>query len=224
MKDLIELLPYSSITIIGGSMTKKNPSGRIIPYWNETTSKGSATYDIYSKLLMERVVFLNGTVASGMSEDIIAQLLLLDNQNSKPISMYIDSPGGSVIAGLKIIDTMNYIKAPVHTIVTGMAASMGFMILSSGEPGHRYALPNAQIMAHMVSSGAGGHIKDMEISLAHSKLLNDKLMKMIAQNVGMDEQKLRKAIDRDLWLQPEEALKFGKKGVIDHVIKSKKGK
>lgn len=205
-------------------MSKKTPNNRIIPYWNETTSKGSATYDIYSKLLMQRVVFLNGVVATGMAEDIMAQLLLLDNQNSKPISLYIDSPGGSVIAGLKIIDTMNYIKAPVHTIVTGMAASMGFMILSSGEPGHRYALPNAQIKAHMVSSGTGGHIKDMEISFEHSKLLNDKLMKMISHNIGMDEQKLRKAIDRDLWLQPEEALKFGKKGVIDQIIKSKKGK
>lgn len=187
---------------------------RIIPTHYDS-NKGM---DIYSRLLDKRVIFVTGEIETDMAEDIVAQLLLLDQDGKGDINMYIDSPGGCVISGLKIIDTMRFIKAKVNTIVTGMAASMGFVILSSGNPGHRYALPNAQIMAHMVSSGARGHIRDMEISFEHSKLLNEKLLTIMADNVGMEKEELRKRIDRDVWLQADEALKFGTKGVIDKIV------
>jgi ATP-dependent Clp protease protease subunit len=194
----------------------------IIPTVFEITTQGVRSYDIYSRLLNDRVIFVNGEVEENMAANIVAQMLFLESEDpDSDIYLYINSPGGSVIDGLSIMDTMKFIKPDVCTVVTGMAASMGFAILSHGAKGKRYALPNAQIMAHMVSSGAGGHIKDMEKSYEHSKYINELLMSIMAENIGMDKDKLKKEIDRDKWLNSEQALKFGKLGVIDKVIASR---
>lgn len=192
---------------------------RVIPSVYEYTENGVRSYDIYSRLLKERIIFVNGEIESGMAEDIVAQLLFLEAEDSEePLFLQIDSPGGCVISGLKIIDTMNFINNKVATIATGMAASMGFALLTSGEPGMRYALPNAQIMAHRVSSGAQGVIQDMEISFAHSKYLDNLLAEMIADNVGLTKEKYLGLVDRDKWLTSKDAIKFGKKGAIDKII------
>jgi len=188
---------------------------RIIP---SVQDEGKYMFDIYSRLLKERIIFVQGVIESSMADDIVAQLLFLEAESEDPIHLYIDSPGGSVIAGLKVIDCMNYIKPKVGTLATGMAASMGFAILSSGERGMRMALPNAQLMAHRVSSGCRGVIQDMEVSFDHSKKLDTLLADMISNNVGMNKDKYLKLVDRDLWMTSAEAVKFGKHGVVDKVI------
>ncbi len=190
-----------------------------IPTIYEDNHKGRRAYDLFSKLLEQRIIFVTGEVRTEMANLIVAQLLYLESVDNKlPIFLYINSPGGSVIDGLEIIDTMNFIKPKVGTICTGMAASMGFAILSSGEKGMRYSLPNTSLMAHRVSSGARGVIQDMEVSFEHSKFLDTKLANMISTNIGMDTKKYLKAVDRDKWLTPEEGLTFGVRGVIDHIV------
>ena len=170
-------------------------------------------------LLKERIIFVHGTVEEHMATSIVAQLLFLESENpDADIQMYIHSPGGCVHSGLQIIDTMEYIKPKVSTIVTGLAASMGAAILSAGEPGKRFALKNAQIMVHQVSSGTRGHVEDQLKSLEHTQRLNDLLMEMIANNIGMTSKKLLEEANRDKWLNAEEALKFGRKGLIDSII------
>lgn len=194
----------------------------IIPTVFEATSKGVRSYDIYSRLLNERIIFVSGEIEERMASNIVAQLLFLEAEDpNKDIYLYINSPGGSVIDGLSIIDTMNLIKPDVSTIVTGMAASMGFAILSSGAKGKRFALPHSQIMAHMVSSGAVGHVLDMERSYEHSKYLNDLLLNMLADNIGMKVSKFKRDVERDKWMSSEEALTYGTKGVIDKIIKNR---
>ena len=150
-----------------------------------------------------------------MASNICAQLLFLNSEDSeKPIELHIDSPGGSVIAGLRIIDTMNAIQAPVATIACGMAASMGFMILINGQKGLRFSLPHAQIMMHAVSAGTQGTIHNMEVDLAHSKLLNDLLMKQIAEKTKMSLKTVHEKSKLDYWLQAEDAKRLG---VIDDI-------
>lgn len=192
----------------------------LVPTVIEKTTGGERAFDIYSRLLNDRIIFVNGQVEENMATSIVAQLLHLEsNDPEKEIYMYIHSPGGCVHSGLQIIDTMKYIKPEIVTIVTGVAASMGFMIASSGTKGKRFALPHAQLMAHQVSSGTSGHVVDQEIRLAHSIKLNKILMTMIADNCGKTYEEVIEACNRDCWLGAKEAIKFG---AIDKVQTKRK--
>lgn len=191
----------------------------IAPYVIETDEKGKEKeYHLSSRLLKDRIIMISGEVNEDMAYIVQGQLLHLASISDEIITMHINSPGGSCIDGLSIIDTMNYIKPKVATLVTGMAASMGAAILSSGEPGMRYALPNAQIMVHQVSSGARGHVEDMRLSYEHSAYINTLLMGMIAENCGMSHKKILELADRDKWLTAKDGLTFGKKGIIDKIV------
>ncbi len=191
----------------------------LIPMVIEQTGRGERSYDIYSRLLKDRVIFLSGEVEDNMANLIVAQLLFLEAEDpKKDIHLYINSPGGSVSAGLAIYDTMNFIKCDVSTICAGEACSMGAFLLSSGAPGKRFALPNADIMVHQVSSGTRGHVEDQRLRLEHTIKLNAKLGRIEAENCGLTADEYMKLIDRDLWLSAEEAAKIGTKGLIDKVI------
>lgn len=191
----------------------------IIPTVWEFTKDGARGSDIFSKLLEKRIIMVTGVVDEQMATLVTSQLLYLESVDAeKDIWMYINSPGGSCIDGLQIIDTMNFIKPKVGTLVTGLAASMGFALLSSGEKGMRYALPNAQIMAHRVSSGTRGHIEDMRISFQHSEHVDKVLTRIITKNIGMSEKKYLDHVLRDKWFTSEEALQFGTHGIIDKIV------
>lgn len=188
----------------------------LIPSVLERTSDGERSFDLYSRLLRDRVIFLNGEVNEHQSQILIAQLLFLESEDKdKDICLYINSPGGCVHSGLAIYDTMNFIKPDVSTVCTGMAASMGAFLLSSGAKGKRFALPNAEIMIHQVSSGTKGHVEDQIIALEHSIKLNEKLTRIEAENCGKTPEELLSHINRDKWLGSEEAMEFG---LIDKVI------
>lgn len=192
------------------------PSNALIPMVVEQTSRGERSFDIFSRLLRERVVFVNGPVEDGMASLITAQLLFLESENpNKPISMYINSPGGVITAGMAIHDTMQYIKPKVATICMGQAASMGSFLLAAGEPGMRSALPNSRIMVHQPSGGARGMASDIEIQareiLRIRKRLNDHYVRYTNQPL----EAIEKAMDRDTFLEADEALAFG---LIDKVI------
>lgn len=192
----------------------------LVPTVIEKSGRGERAFDIYSRLLKDRVIFVNGQVEERMATSIVAQLLHLESESpDKDIYLYIHSPGGCVHSGLQIIDTMRYIKPNIVTIVTGMAASMGFMIASSGTKGKRFALPHAQLMAHQVSSGTSGHVVDQEIRLAHSIKLNKILMGMIADNCGKTYEEVMEVCNRDYWLGAEEAITFG---AIDEIQTKRK--
>lgn len=195
---------------------EKYPSNFVIPSVFEVTDKGARSYDIYSKLLEQRIIFLNGEVREENCNLIVASLLYLDSISSDDIYLYINSPGGSCSAGLQIIDTVGIIKSEVSTIVTGLAASMGFAIASSGKKGKRFALPSAQFMAHQVSSGARGNIQDMEISMKQSKHVNNLLTDLISANMGISRASYLRKVQRDWWMTPNEAIKFG---VIDAIVR-----
>jgi ATP-dependent Clp protease protease subunit len=188
------------------------------PYVIEEVNGKEREYHITSRLLKDRIIMVSGVVDEDMAYILTAQLLHLAAQSDDDITMYINSPGGSVIDGLAIIDTMNLIKPDVSTVVTGMAASMGFAILSSGAKGKRFALQNSQIMCHQVSSGTRGHVEDMKISYEHSAYLNELLGKMIAKNIGMKYDTYMQKVHRDVWLTSEQAMSFGTKGVIDNIL------
>ncbi|MGF0040180.1 ATP-dependent Clp endopeptidase proteolytic subunit ClpP [Peptoniphilaceae bacterium SGI.131] len=192
----------------------------LVPTVIETTNRGERAYDIYSRLLNERIIFVSGEIENHMADLIVAQLLYLESVDpNKDIQLYINSPGGSVYAGMAIYDTMNYIKPDVSTICMGMAASMGAFLLSSGAKGKRYALPNADIMIHQPLGGAQGQATD--ISIAAEKILKTKesLNRILAQNTGQDIEKIRRDTDRDHWLTAEDAVSYG---LIDKVIESHK--
>ncbi len=193
----------------------------LIPTVIEKNSEGERSFDIYSRLLRDRIIFLHGEVETGMADTIVAQLLLLEAEDpNKDIVIYINSPGGEVMAGLAIANTMNYIKCDIRTVAMGMACSMGCFLLSQGTPGKRCALEDAQIMAHQVSSGTQGKIHDMKRSFEHSIKLNDKLMrKMAARSNGkITQEELAKMCEEDVWMEPEEALEYG---FIDEIIKER---
>ena len=190
----------------------------LIPTVIDKDNGRERAFDIYSRMLKDRIIFMTGQVEEDMATSIVAQLLLLEAEDQdRDIILYIHSPGGCVHSGLQIIDTMNYIKPDVVTVVTGMAASMGAAVLSCGTPGKRFALPHAQIMVHQVSSGTQGHVEDQRIRLEHSLKLNDLLGNMIAKNVGLTTKQYMEHVSRDKWLGAQEALKFGKKGIIDDI-------
>ena len=178
----------------------------------EQTSRGERSYDLYSRLMKERIVFLTGTVETNMCNILIAQMLFLEAENAEqPISMYINSGGGSVYDGLGVYDVMQYIKAPVHTYVTGMAASMGSFLAQAGEPGHRYLMPRSITMIHQPSSGTRGKISDMEIDLIESLRIKKEMTELYVQHnsVGTPYEKFEQLMDRDKWLTAPQALELG---------------
>ena len=189
----------------------------LVPTVVEETNRGERAYDIYSRLLKERVVFMGDQVTPETANIVIAQLLHLAYEDSKKdIKLYINSPGGSVYDGLAIIDTMNYIEPDVQTIGIGLQASMGAMLLSSGAKGKRFALPNARIMIHQPSSGTEGKITDQEIALKEGVYIKKVLIDIMAKNTGKSAKEIERAMDRDYWMSAEEARAFG---IIDEVIK-----
>ena len=188
----------------------------LVPYVIEQTSRGERSYDIYSRLLKDRIIFLGEEVNDTSASIVIAQLLFLESEDpSKDISLYINSPGGSVTAGLGIYDTMQYIKCDVSTICCGMAASMGAFLLAGGAKGKRFALPNAEIMIHQPSGGAKGQATEIEIAANHILQTKKKLNSIMAENCGKTVEELTAATDRDNWLTAQEALEFG---LVDKVI------
>lgn len=189
----------------------------LVPTVLEKTSEGERAFDIYSRLLNERVIFLGEDVNEHTANLVVAQLLHLAYVDSeKDIKLYINSPGGSVYDGLAIYDTIQYIKPDVQTIGIGLQASMGAFLLSSGTKGKRFALPNSRIMIHQPSSGTRGKITDQEIMLKESVLLKQKLNEILARNTDQKLSKIEKDVDRDYWMSAEEAVKYG---IIDEVIK-----
>lgn len=189
----------------------------LVPTVVEETNRGERAYDIYSRLLNDRIVFLGEEVNSATANIVIAQLLFLANEDPKrDIKLYINSPGGSVYDGMAIIDTMNYIKPDVQTIGIGLQASMGAMLLSCGAKGKRFVLPNARIMIHQPSSGTEGKITDQEIALKEGIFLKKKLAEIFAENTGKDLAQVEKDMDRDYWMSAEEAKAYG---IVDEIIK-----
>lgn len=181
----------------------------------DKTDNGERQYDIYSRLLEDRIIFLTDEITDYTANSIVAQLIYLEAKDSeKDICMYINSPGGSVSAGLAIYDTMQYIKCDVSTICIGMAASMGAFLLSAGAKGKRYALPNSEIMIHQPLGGAKGQASDIEIAANHIKRTKEKLTKILAQNSNQPYEKVLKDTDRDNFLSAEEALEYG---LIDQI-------
>lgn len=188
----------------------------VVPYVVEQTGKGERSYDIYSRLLEDRVIFLTGEINDAVADTVVAQLIYLEGKDpNKDISLYINSPGGSVTAGLAIYDTMNFIKCDVSTICIGLAASMGAFLLSSGTKGKRYALPNSEIMIHQPLGGAQGQASDIKIQAEHIIKTKYRLNKILAENSGKPIEQLEKDTDRDNYLSAEEAKEYG---LIDEVI------
>lgn len=189
----------------------------LIPTVIEKTSRGERAYDIYSRLLKDRIIFLGGPIDDALANTIIAQLLFLASEdNTKDIQLYINSPGGSVTAGLAIYDTMNYIKPDVSTICVGMAASMGAFLLSSGEKGKRFCLPNSEVMIHQVLGGAQGQATDIKIHAERILKMKDDLNKIIAKNTGQPLKKVTEDTERDNFMTADEAKKYG---LVDKIIK-----
>lgn len=191
----------------------------LVPMVVEQTNRGERSYDIYSRLLKDRIIFASGEVNDTMADLIVAQLLFLEAEDpNKDIQLYINSPGGSVSAGFAIYDTMNYIKPDVSTICIGMAASMGAFLLASGAKGKRFALPNSDIMIHQPSGGAQGQASDIQINAEKILKIRQKLNEILAERTGQDLEKIERDTDRDYWLSSEEAKKYG---LIDKVIEKR---
>lgn len=184
--------------------------GYMVPTVIEQTSRGERAFDIYSRLLKERIIFLSGEVTDDSASLIVAQMLFLESEDpSKDIQFYIDSPGGSVSAGLAIYDTMNYIKCDVATTCIGMAASMGAFLLAAGEKGKRYALPNAEVMIHQPLGGARGQATEIQIAAEHILKTRDRLNRILAERTGKTVEEIAAATERDNFLSAQEALEFG---------------
>jgi ATP-dependent Clp protease protease subunit len=191
----------------------------LIPMVIEKSTNGERAYDIYSRLLKDRIIFLGGPIDDDVANLTIAQLLFLESEDpKKDVSFYINSPGGSVSAGLAILDTMNHIKPSVSTVCVGMAASAAAVILAAGEKGKRYALPNAEVMIHQPWGGAQGQATDIEITAKHILATRDRLNKILAKASGQPLAKIEKDVERDYFMTADEAKKYG---LIDTVYKSK---
>jgi len=194
-------------------------TGALVPVVVEQTSRGERSFDIFSRLLRERIVFITGPVEDGMASLAVAQLLFLESENpSKPISMYINSPGGVVTAGMAIHDTMQYIQPRISTVCVGQAASMGSFLLAAGEPGMRIALPNARIMVHQPSGGAQGMASDIEIQAREILRIRKNMNELYAKYTGKDLADIEEAMDRDTFLDAKEAMKFG---IVDKVFETR---
>ena len=202
-----------------GQFTRDPVTGALVPVVVEQTSRGERSFDIFSRLLRERIVFVTGQIEDGMASLITAQLLFLESENpSKPISMYINSPGGVVTAGLQIYDTMRYIRPRGSTVVMGQAASMGSFLLAAGEPGMRVALPNARVMVHQPSGGARGMASDIEIQAREILRIRTRMNDLYVQFTGRTLEEIEKAMDRDTFLEAEEAKEFG---LVDEVFETR---
>jgi ATP-dependent Clp protease, protease subunit len=201
-------------------MTKKNiqeTQNYLIPTVVEKTSMGERAYDIYSRLLKERIIFLGAPINDAVANTVIAQLLFLASEDDKKdIKLYINSPGGSVTAGLAIYDTMQYIKPDVSTICIGIAASMGAVLLAAGAKGKRLILPNAEVMIHQVMGGAEGQATDIKIRAEHILKIKEKLNVILAKHTNQDIDKIEKDTDRDNFMSAEQAVKYG---LVDKIIK-----
>jgi ATP-dependent Clp protease protease subunit len=200
--------------------SKTSPkSSMLVPMVIEKSQFGERGYDIYSRLLKDRIIFLTGGIDDDTANLIIAQLLFLESEDpKKDIFLYVNSPGGSVTAGLAILDTMNHVKPDVATVCVGMAASAAAVILASGEKGKRFALPNAEVMIHQPWGGAQGQASDIEITAKHILATRDRLNKILAKSTGQPLDKIEKDVDRDYFMMADEAKKYG---LVDTVYKSK---
>ena len=193
---------------------------QLVPMVIEQTGRGERSYDIYSRLLEDRIIFLTGEINDAVADLIVAQLIFLEGKDSaKDISLYINSPGGSVSAGLAIYDTMNYIKCDVSTICIGMAASMGAFLLSSGTKGKRFALPNSKVMIHQPLGGAQGQASDISIQAEEILRTKKRLNSILAENTGQDLSKIEFDTDRDFYMTAEEAEKYG---IVDKIFYTRK--
>ncbi|MFC6687773.1 ATP-dependent Clp protease proteolytic subunit [Jhaorihella thermophila] len=191
----------------------------LVPMVVEQTSRGERAYDIFSRLLKERIVFVNGPIHDGMCHLVVAQLLHLEAENpKKEISIYINSPGGVVTSGLAIYDTMQYIKPACSTLVIGQAASMGSLLLVGGEKGMRFALPNSRIMVHQPSGGYQGQATDIMIHAAETQKLKDRLYDIYVKHTGQPKKEIERALERDNFMSPEEAKEWGH---IDEIVESR---
>jgi ATP-dependent Clp protease protease subunit len=191
----------------------------LVPFVVEQTGRGERSYDIYSRLLKDRIVFLGGQISDEVSNLITAQLLFLESEDpEREINMYINSPGGSVTSGLAIYDTMQFVKPPVSTLCVGQAASMGAVLLAAGSKGKRYALPHARIMIHQLSGGFEGQAADIDIQAREALRLRDVLNLILSQHTGQNLKKLEKDTDRDNFLSAQQALEYG---LIDEVIQGR---
>ena len=194
----------------------------LVPYVVEQTSKGERSYDIFSRLLKDRIIFLSEDVNHVTASLVVAQVLFLESEDpDKEIYLYINSPGGSITDGMAIVDTMNYIKCPVSTICVGMAASMGAVLLASGQKGKRYALPNAEILIHqplIAGGGLSGQTTEIKIHADHMVRTREKLNKLLSERTGQDIATIERDTERDNYLTAEEALKYG---LIDEILYSK---
>ncbi|MDG1377398.1 MAG: ATP-dependent Clp protease proteolytic subunit [Yoonia sp.] len=188
----------------------------LVPMVVEQTARGERAYDIFSRLLKERIVFVNGPIHDGMSQLIVAQLLHLEAENpKKEISMYINSPGGAVHAGMSIYDTMQYIRPKVSTLICGMAASMGSVIAVGGEKGMRFSLPNSEVMVHQPSGGSQGKASDMLITARHIERTRERFYHLYMDHTGQSKKDVIKALDRDTWMTAQEAKEWGH---IDEIV------
>ncbi|MDP2736073.1 MAG: ATP-dependent Clp endopeptidase proteolytic subunit ClpP [bacterium] len=191
----------------------------LIPTVIEKTQYGERAYDIYSRLLRDRIIFLGSAINDMVANSIIAQLLFLASRDAeKPIQFYINSPGGLISSGLAIYDTMQYVKSPVHTVCVGMAASMGAVLLAAGEKGKRFALPNSQILIHQPMGGAQGQASEIEIAAKEIVKMKERLNKIMAKHTGQPLEKIERDTDRDYYMTADEAKTYG---LIDQVIKNK---
>ena len=197
----------------------ENITNNLVPMVVEQSSRGERAFDIFSRLLRDRIIFLNGPVEDGMSSLICAQLLFLESENpKKEIAMYINSPGGVVTAGMAIYDTMQYIKSPVSTVCMGQAASMGSLLLAAGEDGMRVALPNARIMVHQPSGGFRGQASDIERHAADILAMKKRLNEIYVKHTGKKYATIEKTLDRDHFMTAQEAKDFG---IVDHVYEKR---
>ena len=191
-----------------------------IPYVIEQTGTGERSYDIFSRLLKERIIFLGDQVTDTSAELIVAQMLFLEGEDpEKDIQFYINSPGGSISAGMAIYDTMQFVKCDVSTICVGMAASMGAFLLAGGTKGKRYSLPHSEILIHQPLGGTAGQASDIAIQAAHMAAIKERMNRILAQNTGQPIEKIEKDTDRDNWMTPEQALEYG---LIDKIYTTRK--
>jgi ATP-dependent Clp protease protease subunit len=200
-------------------MTQEINNLGMVPMVVEQTSRGERAYDIYSRLLKERIIFLVGPVEDHMANLVVAQMLFLESENpDKDINFYINSPGGSVTAGMSIYDTMQFIKPDISTLCVGQAASMGAFLLAAGTKGKRFALPNSRMMLHQPSGGSRGVAADIEIQAQEILLMREQLNNLIAEHTGKSPEVVAKDTDRDFWMSPDSALEYG---LIDKIQKSR---
>ncbi|MEK9176937.1 MAG: ATP-dependent Clp endopeptidase proteolytic subunit ClpP [Patescibacteria group bacterium] len=198
---------------------RTNITNQVIPMVIEKTSLGERAYDIYSRLLKERIVFLGGPIDDHVANLVIAQLLFLEAEDpKKDVYLYVNSPGGSVSAGMAILDTMNYVKPDIATVCVGIAASAAAVILSAGKRGKRFALPNSEVMIHQVMGGVEGQATDIAIAAKHILRTKENLNKILAKNSGKTIEQVEKDAERDYWMTAEEAKKYG---IIDDIYKAR---